>query len=655
MILKRLTIEDFGLYGGRQTLELTPEAGKPIVLVGGTNGAGKTTILEAITLCLHGRRALGPRVAQADYEHYLRQRLHVADGGVVAAGAAVARTFEHAHSGVAREYIVTRRFTALKASVKEELEISRDGEPVTDLAIAARQDFLDGLLPPGVAGLFLFDGEKIQALAEDETGTQLADAIRRLLGVDLVEQLAKDLRRLGAFAGPGEGREGDALRLAQAALADVEGRLVALADREATVTTRHDRRLAQVARAQERLAQEGGALAAERARHAAEARAAQAEADACKNELGQLVAGLLPFAIAPDLARRVAARLAADQESEEARAVARRLDRAAAKLAAELTATGDRPVPAVLLDLLVGDVDLSEPLSPVSAAERAIMRRQLEEARRELPRSVSALRRRLVRAQEKAEKVQALLAQIPDEAAVAPVVQQLQELDREVGKLDGELARIDDERRRLHHERLHRQRALERAEAKLKQSTRAAQSTTMALKTTALLDEFAKVVERRRLGEIEQATVWYFNRLSHKGELLSRVVIEPDTFIVRVRRWDDTELPKERLSAGEKQLFAIAVLWALAHVSRRELPVVVDTPLARLDRDHRQRLLEQYFPEVSHQVVILSTDTEVDVAAAAALAPKTARQVWLNHDARRGLTTIERGYFHPRQEAVGAS
>lgn len=653
MIFKRLILEDFGLYGGEQTLELAPEPGRPVVLVGGTNGAGKTTILEAITLCLHGRRSLGPRVAQAEFERYLRSRLHVADGGRVADTATVTLEFEHAQSGQTSGYVVTRRFRARASSVKEELEIRRDGCPVTDVAESAHQDFLDGLMPPGVAGLFLFDGEKIQALADDETGAQLAESIRRLLGVDLVEQLARDLRRLAAVAAPAEGGAGDELRQAQAALAEVESKLVAVADREATLTTRRDRRVAQVAAQQERVAQEGGALAADRDKHQQGARSANADVAAASQELAQLVSGLLPFAIAPEIGRRLATRLEREQRSEEARVISERLDAVAADLARALESRREVSVVDVLRELMVGDVDVEAPLHVLSAAEREIMRRQLQDVIGELPRAASALRRRLVRSQEKAESAEALLAQIPEAGAVADVLRELQALEREVGKLDAELARIDDERRQLMHEQRQRVRTLERAEARLKQSGRATQATTVALRTAALLDEFAQAVERRRLEEIEQATVWYFNRLSHKGELLSRVIIDPETFVVRVRRWDDTELPKERLSAGEKQLFAIAVLWALAKVSRRELPVVVDTPLARLDRDHRKRLLEQYFPEVSHQVVVLSTDTEVDVAAAESLAPVTARQVWLHHDARRGVTTIEPGYFRPPTEAVG--
>jgi DNA sulfur modification protein DndD len=111
-------------------------------------------------------------------------------------------------------------------------------------------------------------------------------------------------------------------------------------------------------------------------------------------------------------------------------------------------------------------------------------------------------------------------------------------------------------------------------------------------------------------------------------------------------------LPKARLSAGEKQLFAIAVLWALAKTARRSVPVVVDTPLGRLDAEHRERLLTEYFPHVSHQVIVLSTDTEVDVEAAKLLEPHLTRQLLLAHDAATATTRVEQGYFDPASKEV---
>jgi hypothetical protein len=104
-------------------------------------------------------------------------------------------------------------------------------------------------------------------------------------------------------------------------------------------------------------------------------------------------------------------------------------------------------------------------------------------------------------------------------------------------------------------------------------------------------------------------------------------------------------LSKERLSEGEKQIFAISVLWGLARASAHPLPAIIDTPMARLDAAHRRHLVERYFPHASHQVLILSTDTEVDRQYYHALEPHIARAYHLNYDEQTRATHGEEGYF----------
>ena len=99
------------------------------------------------------------------------------------------------------------------------------------------------------------------------------------------------------------------------------------------------------------------------------------------------------------------------------------------------------------------------------------------------------------------------------------------------------------------------------------------------------------------------------------------------------------------MSAGEKQIYAIAMLWALALTSRRPLPFLIDTPLGRLDSDHRANLVRKYFPFVSHQVVIFSTDTEIDEVYFQDLLPYLARAYHLSFDEPSGQTRVVDGYF----------
>jgi DNA sulfur modification protein DndD len=89
----------------------------------------------------------------------------------------------------------------------------------------------------------------------------------------------------------------------------------------------------------------------------------------------------------------------------------------------------------------------------------------------------------------------------------------------------------------------------------------------------------------------------------------------------------------------------VALLWGLARSTSRPLPAVIDTPMARLDSAHRTHLVERYFPAASHQVVVLSTDTEVDAAYFETLRPHLARAYHLRYDEAERATAVEEGYF----------
>ena len=96
---------------------------------------------------------------------------------------------------------------------------------------------------------------------------------------------------------------------------------------------------------------------------------------------------------------------------------------------------------------------------------------------------------------------------------------------------------------------------------------------------------------------------------------------------------------------GEQQIYTTALLWALAKTSGKSLPMILDTPLGRLDSSHRQLLVERYFPYASHQVILLSTDTEIDKPLHLLLEPHISQTFHLAYQKTEGITTIERGYF----------
>ena len=92
-------------------------------------------------------------------------------------------------------------------------------------------------------------------------------------------------------------------------------------------------------------------------------------------------------------------------------------------------------------------------------------------------------------------------------------------------------------------------------------------------------------------------------------------------------------------------MYALSLLWALARASGMELPIVIDTPAGRLDKTNRRALFEKYLPHAGHQVVVLSTDTEVDVEWARRLEPYVAKQYRLDYDESNDSIVIRPGYF----------
>jgi DNA sulfur modification protein DndD len=168
-----------------------------------------------------------------------------------------------------------------------------------------------------------------------------------------------------------------------------------------------------------------------------------------------------------------------------------------------------------------------------------------------------------------------------------------------------------------------------------------------ATKVQATLKIFREKLTLRKLNKLEEEVKNCFLYLLHKSDLVHRIAIDAQTFSIALYDLKGKPVPKNRLSAGEKQLLAIAFLWGLAKVSGKRLPVAIDTPLGRLDSSHRNNLVERYFPAASHQVILLSTDTEIAKKEVELLRENEAiaREYLLKYNSGKRETTIKDGYF----------
>jgi DNA sulfur modification protein DndD len=180
---------------------------------------------------------------------------------------------------------------------------------------------------------------------------------------------------------------------------------------------------------------------------------------------------------------------------------------------------------------------------------------------------------------------------------------------------------------------------------KVSESSEAARINEYCVRATKTLNAFRATLVQHRREQLEALILEAFQLLTRKTDLVGRVVLDNETMAVQLLTPDDQPLVTQQLSAGERQLLAVAMLWGLARASGRPVPVVIDTPLGRLDGDHRRALVERYFPDASHQVILLSTDQEVDAGFSDLLDDSVAHRYLIGYDEARQSSSFSTGYF----------
>ena len=669
MILHKLTLNNVGLFRGIQTIHLTPKDRKPVILIGGMNGAGKTTLLDAVRLCLYGRRALGHRVSHNEYNDYLSAMIHRDANSVMLLNhAAVSLEFEYAHGGETTKYRVERAWRQSgvdRRTISEGLTVSENDLLNPEFETEHWQNRIDELIPIGVSQFFFFNGEDIQKLADDSShDLYLAESIKALLGLNLVERLQSDLR---IYANRLLKR--DSPEPVQKEVETVESEIVtlrtSLTDAKTHVEslyTQIERLEIQITRQESRIAAEGGSYAKKRGNLKLRQEQLQSDIAVLENAIRDLCGELFPFTLVPELLKRLGERLVKEMELDEweTRNLALRTQNTEIleTLASEsfwndasLSTSQIEDVRAKITPLLKTQLKRPKTLQDFkkirdrSAAECDRLLEWIDACLNDVPREFRELSDVLEDTQLELREVEQALQKVPSEEALRPLIEKLSALNQDLGQLHKQAKDIDQSIRSLSYqldvaerklEKLHYTQQLGQAHIQRQKRVEDVQST---------LTAYTKRLTHAKIASLGNAIVEGFNQLSHKPDRIKHVELDPQTFAVTLYDTHNRPLLKEELSAGEKQIYTTALLWALAKTSGKALPMILDTPLGRLDSNHRQLLIERYFPYASHQVVLLSTDTEVEGDLHSLLDPHISHTFHLAYQQAEGVTTIEEGYF----------
>ena len=161
-----------------------------------------------------------------------------------------------------------------------------------------------------------------------------------------------------------------------------------------------------------------------------------------------------------------------------------------------------------------------------------------------------------------------------------------------------------------------------------------------------VLDEVIPALFPLKVRALGRAMTDVYKQLAHKHQVDAIEIDDDGT--AKILSTNGKEITFDR-SAGENQIFATALIAGLAKVSGVKAPMVVDTPLGRLDSKHRDNILKFWTADQSRQVILLSQDEEIDFHFYKEIADNVSKTYLLQHDdVGDGIgrtTAIEGKYF----------
>ena len=648
MIIKRLTLNNFGVYAGQNSFEFTSD--KPIVLVGGMNGRGKTTFLEAILLALYGSNSIAYKESNySTYGKYLRSYINKSSWSQQAS---VELEFVMSES-TGRNYLISRERDSLSRRTSETITVKENGQ-YSEFLTKNWAMFIENILPSALSSFYFFDGEKIAELAVDDTNVQMKESIRSMLGISVLDVLKNDLGRAlrKSSRKTTNSQAGMALEELRQKKEDLEVALQKADESIEKISQEVASKQNEIEELHHQYEIKGGDIIEQRKALMQKRADLLAEIDQNQTLLVEASADALPLVLVKDLI--LAIKLQAEDEHNDLimQQAMGQIETLLQEYSIEHTESYPHNRAFVNFVKEMSEAESTEPLYGVSDHALFQLNSLVEEILLQVTSSTKQLLERKGILQKNLDEVESYLSLDINEKALNELFTNIREQELELVQLNVELTSKQQERATINGSLMTASSEFSKAvesylanEELLDDSDRMMRYSNIALH---IVEEFTVELQKRKTGVLADTITACYKKLANKKNLIQKIVMDPRSLDIVYLDDLGKTVSKDSLSAGEKQLMVIAILWALAICSKKKLPVIIDTPLSRLDSMHRTALVTTYFPQASEQTIILSTDSEIDHTYYNMMKESVGDEFTLSYSEEKKSTTILKGYFQDK-------
>lgn len=667
MLLKKLIFDNYKTYYGHQEIDLyipqniREEKQQNIILLGGLNGAGKTTFLKAILYVLFGKRGM----SETEFKHLFSNVINNTffdEGGRECSLTLILETDTNEEWTLKVKWFFNHSKTVTHE--QREISIKRPGSRMNQHAridnIEAYNRFIDRIIPYYAAPFFIFDGEEVKEIILRQNSSEMKDAIHKITDLDAYKQLIIDLKTLKSSIDNKLAKSISHTRLTsmQSDLEKIEGTIKTLEQKKYALTNeinkynnlikkatneRNDK-ISQNSKSREVIVKKQSRL--------------QTELEITQKDFHSFLQQNTINIILRDKIMLLKKRLKTENEIRHKEIVKDASLAPYRKFMNELL--NQKFEPPLTEEQLVQIQNLGEEVwikendikTDVSEKQKLIhdlsssdysylVQLQLKD---KLP--VSDYINNIEKLQQQLERIEIEIRNAPEAVNFEEENKKIDHLTKTLGELNLKAKVLNKKLNTAIEERTNLLNKLSRLSGQDQNLEALQQKAEQVTKTIKAVEQYVADSTLMKATLIKEEFAYMLQKLFRKQDEFGKIEFDINTYTIRLYNDRMQEISIHDRSAGEMQMISSALIWALTKASDLSLPMVIDTPLGRLDSYHRNHLIHYYYKELSEQVIILSTDTEITKEYVQLMENNSYKQYMLDYDEQKKYTVIRDGYFN---------
>lgn len=653
MEFKELTLNNIGPYKGRNHFTFNSTNGKNTILIGGKNGSGKTTFLKSIRLALYGPLAFGYKTESKEYlsrvsmlfnndalkdynnKFYIQVKLLLDEN------------FNRIEVNIIRSWFVR------KSNISENVVVMKNNVPLND---AQKNDFFEYLrttIPPSLLELCFFDGEDISKLSNDELlSTYLKDLSIKLFNLDLFKNLEKDI--LNYLSEVTKSTQGEKIKseknIIEKKLNEKKSALENVTYRINSLKMELDEIESKYKKIKFDFSVHGGLIYEERQQIEKEIFLLENKRKQTNDNIKIFIAKYLPFFIASPILTKLINQLKDEENFFLSEVLKNKINHLNINdLFVNTKINPDSTLEKELKNNLIKQLTSNKNVHIIHNASKTEANQVQHIFRFVNKKQLQSLVELINENNNDLQKLNKLKARLSDNENTVEFQDMILEMEQLNQKMIYLKSKIDDlvrDREFISNEINELNKKYDKVKSDLYRFYKTKSSVAETEKVLRVSKKFQENQLRRKLKDSEYFSTIMFKELLQKKSFISKIKIDPKNFTISLLDANQNEINKSILSAGEKELMVLAIIWGTIKSSNKKLPFVLDTLLGRLDKEHKTSVITKLIPKLGSQVIILATDSEIDEKLYKEILPFTSNQFTLVYDSLNKKTNIEHHFFY---------